>query len=156
MSDSQSQVTQEVSTESQRQALDEMSRQLVERLNDMVREQNERAERFAATQHSLSPLPELPDIDAGNPNTPATEPPPVAPPPAAPEKKMIPLRPFRPTQDKKPQDFSAQPIQPKDLVDWLNKQPGEDNEKKAEESGCGTVPTIIFIVIIIIILRACS
>ncbi len=47
----------EVTTEPQRKALDEMSQNLVEKLNEMVREQNERVERFAAIQHSRSATP---------------------------------------------------------------------------------------------------
>ena len=44
-------------TEPQRKALEEMSRQLLERLNTMVMEQESRAHDFAQRSHSLSPLP---------------------------------------------------------------------------------------------------
>lgn len=46
-----------VSTEPQRQALDEMSQELLRKLNTMVEEQNERARQFASTEHSLSSKP---------------------------------------------------------------------------------------------------
>ncbi len=67
-----------VSTEPQRQALDAMSHQLVENLNAMIREQNERAQRFAATQHSVSARPAQPPIQDIEP------PPPPPPPPRGP------------------------------------------------------------------------
>lgn len=47
----------QVTTESQRQALDEMSRDLLRKLDAMVEEQNERARQFANTEHSLSSTP---------------------------------------------------------------------------------------------------
>lgn len=47
-------------TEPQRRALEEMSQALLERLNVMVREQEERAQDFAQRTHSLSALPEVP------------------------------------------------------------------------------------------------
>lgn len=46
-----------VTTEPQRRALDEMSRELLDKLNSMVAAQNARAEEFARTQHSLSARP---------------------------------------------------------------------------------------------------
>ena len=49
-----------VSTEPQRLALEEMSRDLVDKLNKMVAEQEERAAQFAAQQHSLSAKPSVP------------------------------------------------------------------------------------------------
>ena len=47
-----------VTTEPQRQALDAMSQELVNKLNIMVAEQEQRAREFAARQHSLSSLPQ--------------------------------------------------------------------------------------------------
>lgn len=47
----------QVTTEPQRQALDEMSHDLLRKLNAMVEEQNERARQFANTEHSLSSTP---------------------------------------------------------------------------------------------------
>ncbi len=47
-----------VTTEPQRQALDTMSQELVNKLNVMVAEQEQRAREFAARQHSLSSLPQ--------------------------------------------------------------------------------------------------
>ena len=54
----------EVSTEPQRLALEAMSRDLVNKLNAMVAEQEQRAQEFARQQHSLSSLPTqtLPEI----------------------------------------------------------------------------------------------
>lgn len=63
-----------VTTEPQRQALDEMSRELLRKLNAMVEEQNERARQFANTEHSLSSTPmefnlTLPEPPAADGNT---------------------------------------------------------------------------------------
>lgn len=56
----------EVTTEPQRLALEAMSRDLVHKLNAMVAEQEQRAHEFAQQQHSLSSLPTqaLPEISA--------------------------------------------------------------------------------------------
>ncbi len=161
----------EVTTEPQRQALDDMSRQLVERLNDMVREQNERAERFAATQHSLSHLPgqqqeaaEPPGAPQALPTAPVvTEVLPEATPEFAaqpaqqPKKKQnkIAIPQLFPSKPKEPQTFDNKPLWEAARPKWPSKNSGSD-AKKAEESGCGTFPTIVAIIIIVIILRACS
>ncbi len=144
----------DVSTESQRQALDEMSRQLVERLNDMVQEQHERARRFAAMQHSLSPLPELPPMEAAPEAAPPLPAP--APRPATPERrKTLPLPP-RPSPPKEPQNVEAAPL--RDVI-LHNKRPASTPAapaKKQEEAGCGSGTLITFIVIIILIVRSCT
>ena len=49
--------TPQVSTEPQRLALDAMSRELVEKLNRMVEEQNQRVEAFTQLEHSLAQRP---------------------------------------------------------------------------------------------------
>lgn len=56
----------EVTTEPQKQALEAMSNELVQKLNAMVAEQERRAHAFAAQQHSLSSLPtySLPEVTA--------------------------------------------------------------------------------------------
>ncbi len=149
----------DVSTEPQRQALDEMSRQLVERLNDMVQEQHERASRFAAMQHSLSPLPGLPETEAqaAAPAPPAVAAAPAVTPPTHRKGKRPPALPPRPALPKEPQVFEEAPEPEDDRTDWLKKIPTKpDGKKEGEESGCGTFPTIVAIIIIVILLRACS
>ncbi len=56
----------EVTTEPQKQALEAMSNELVQKLNAMVAEQERRAHDFAAQQHSLSSLPTytMPEVTA--------------------------------------------------------------------------------------------
>lgn len=51
----------EVSTEAQRQALDAMSEELVQKLNRMIEEQDARVKAFAVQNPSLSSLPVTPD-----------------------------------------------------------------------------------------------
>ncbi len=147
----------DVSTEPQRQALEEMSRQLVENLDAMIQEQHERAQRFAATQHSLSPLPDLPELEEPAPewNTPDVPEPDVPPPPAPvkPGKKRFPFIPPLATQRKEPQEFPGKPLW-EPMNHPAPAAPNESGQKK--EEGCGTISTIIAIVIIVILLRACS
>ncbi len=147
-----------VSTEPQRQALDEMSRQLVEKLNAMVHEQHERARRFAATQHSLSPLPGTAPLPP-QPKKPnfhflSEKPEPLPPLPNAPvaeaKKVHMPFSAHVNAQPKKPQEFKPLGDLPRQVRSATPK-----TEQKSE-SGCGTVPTVIFIIILIIILRSCS
>ncbi len=162
MDDEPEQSLPDVSTEPQRQALDAMSQQLVERLNTMVREQHERARRFAATQHSLFPLPQLPELEAENslPSAPQAEPeftftvPEPAPLPQAKKRLFAPIPP-RPTEPRQPQDFSAKPLWEAAKQNWPIKPKAAESSKKQEE-GCGTISTVVCIIIIIMLMRACS
>ncbi len=147
----------DVSTEPQRQALDEMSRQLVVRLNEMVREQHERARRFAAAQHSLSPLPGMPASAPAPFATPEEVPHPEPQPPASTERKRkIPFLPQQAAPQKKPQDFAAPALSGSLLAPCVQKKAEAAKGKKREESGCGTLPTIVFIIILVLIIRSCS
>ncbi len=157
----------EVSTEPQRQALDEMSHQLVERLNDMVREQHERARRFAATQHSLSPLPGIPgaeltpEIQASQHKTPQAPQPQTAKPrqaaPPPPKKKQSPLPPLPFTRQEEAQEEQREPLWQHPRQEHNSASfPTPIEKKKGEENGCGTGTIITLIIIVLIIIRACS
>ncbi len=153
----------DVTTEPQRLALDEMSRQLVDKLNAMVHEQNERAEQFAATQHSLSALPTNPDVPA----VPTLELPELAIPelartsatahhPAAlpkKQKKHVSVPP-RPTQRFEATEPSALP--PPLPKPWGKVMPRKPKAGKKEEEGIGSGAIITIIVIVLILMRACS
>ncbi len=156
----------DVSTEPQRQALDEMSRQLVDNLNAMVQEQHERAQRFAATQHSLSHLPGLlppePPPAPTYPEPPATAAPwPEAELPAPLPQKQQPRRQKRktpppfPTQPKAPQEFPSKPLW-ETAKQHLPTRAANSENKPKKEDGVGALSTIVFIVIILILMRACS
>ncbi len=161
----------EVSTEPQRRALDEMSRQLVERLNAMVHEQNERAEHFAATQHSLSALPNqqielpgvpgldlpetaIPDFAPAPEYSPKPAPLPTVP-PAQKGKKEHKAPPPLTTQRKEPQEFFNKPLRERKKQD-RKPVPALPDGQKSEESGCGSGTVITLIIIVLIILRACT
>ena len=155
----------EVSTEAQRQALDAMSRQLVENLNAMIREQNERAERFAATQHSVSALPgqaglpEIKPLDLPDPAPLPTMPPPPAqatpkprhqaqspsPAQAKAQAKKLPPRPTQPLDNGEPQTLPQRP---------RIKMPTGKGQQ--EQQGCGATSVIVAIVIVLMLLRACG
>ncbi|HIX19543.1 MAG TPA: hypothetical protein H9862_02940 [Candidatus Akkermansia intestinigallinarum] len=97
--------TPQVSTEPQRLALDAMSRELVEKLNRMVEEQNQRVEAFTQLEHSLARTPmqfTLPTQPPA-PTEPAAAPQqPAAAQPPQPQTSLPPTPPTPPTQPTPP------------------------------------------------------
>ncbi len=171
----------EVSTEPQRLALDAMSRDLVNKLNAMVAEQERRAHEFAQHQHSLSSLPTqtLPEITM--PTLPETNPAPVAPPAQsqvqgmygrlsypeepvyqapAPPITNAPVLPQVPRAVKQPQ-FSRSGSQQRthnSSRDYRMPTIIRDTESEKKESGmsAGSVLTIIFVIIMLLIGHGCD
>ncbi len=149
----------QVSTEPQRQALDAMSHKLVENLNAMIREQNERAERFAATQHSVSALPgqvELPHIEA--PIVPPSEPIATAVPPLPSTGTQPPRQPSRrkatlpPPRPRTPLDNgNPRPLPPPRPRIKIPTAPAE-----AKQQGCSATTVFVAIVIFLFLIRSCS
>ena len=143
----------QVTTEPQRRALEDMSADLVRKLNQMVAEQEARARDFAAHQHSLSALP--------------TQVPPQ-------------VKPFEPQQKKRkyaqnvPQPpvvsqpaYTPEPTYTPDYTDYLppvpkstparHKTPTVIKGKKKDEEGIGsTAVIIILIVLFLLISKSCS
>lgn len=133
---------QEVSTESQRQALDAMSSELVDKLNRMIEEQNARVRAFA-TQYpqQAAPAPEPVTYHAPQPEPPAEQPRPmhsVTPPPAA-----------------KPRTEAPPPVRPQQHAPAAKVKPAAPAKDKDENSiGCGKL--VVIIAIIVILLRCCN
>lgn len=129
-----------VTTEPQRKALEAMSRDLVDKLNIMVAEQEARAREFAAHQHSLSALPTQQPLHT-------TVKPQVAPTSYRHEQPVAPQ--YKPAATPPPpQYFPPIPQAP---------QPTVIRKKKKEEEGVGSTAIIIFLVIVFIIIsRGCS
>lgn len=171
----------EVSTEAQRQALDAMSDDLVRKLNAMIAEQDARVQEFAKLTHSLSAQPEIPQsLQVPLAPQPISTAPvevmePSAPLPRVPQQPQrqqatrVPQPPRPPQQaPRTPADAVQQamekmretveknlPAVPKSspAPKRTPKQAPATKEKKKE--GCSG-HVIFIIIVIVIILRACS
>ncbi len=170
----------EVTTEPQRQALEAMSQDLINKLSAMVAEQERRAHEFAQQQHSLSALPiqtlpeisapvlpevNAPEIDVAMPQlppTPRVEPSRYEQPPAPTGMKAR----MAPAPPKVPSSQGLPPIprsKESKKYSWdtgnINKMPTvirDPNTAKNDGSiGAGTISFIIFI-IFAIILHGCD
>lgn len=149
-------------TESQRIALEEMSQQLLERLNAMVAEQEKRAAEFAARTHSLSALPEVvpppqvpvvPELVA----PPATALPPV--PPLQAERRVA--APPSAARSVPPPPAAKPKAEPAPQQQWTpapkKSLPGAPRgQQQGEQSsiGFGWVAFVMFVIYFLI--RACS
>lgn len=133
----------QVSTESQRLALEAMSAQLVHKLNTMIREQEERARKFAEQHHSTLPTPQqhfsyISQTEATPPprqETPASRMPQVPPLPTAPKPSVDTLR---------------ERLQPRPAV----RKPAQ--KEQPEESNIGMGMVIFALVGIMILIRSCT
>lgn len=151
---------QHVSTESQRLALEAMSAQLVHKLNAMIREQEERARKFAEQHHSTLPVPQpiQPTVSTcSQPEAPAAPAPPVSPVPSRAKVVPPPL-----TTRKEPRagwkldwqsDFEAE--HPKEEKP-LRIGPRKKTAPQKEESNIGMGMIIFSLVGIIMLLRSCT
>lgn len=148
----------QVSTEPQRKALEAMSQELLDKLNKMVEEQQQRAQEFAAHQHSLSSLPS------------AITPPPIQeytapaasqwekPMQYAPQDKLPPI-PNR-VRPQAPHYTYAEPVEPSPAPRHIPRPKPVNKTKDDTENTDATIGAgaIIFIlaVIFIILSRGCS
>lgn len=147
----------EVTTEPQRIALERMSAELVHKLNVMIAEQEERVRIFAEQHHSQSPLPQHPAPET------LPEPPAYTAPQASPQPehkkplmakfKAIARRNAPPLVTESPLDRKQELPNPRPIP--VLTTPRKPAEIKEEGSiGVGTIVTGI--VIILLLLRACS
>ena len=136
---------QNVSTEAQRQALEEMSNELVRRLNLMIQEQEQRAREFAATHHSTLPTPAAPVL-----NIPAPEPVAKAPAPATVYAPAPPPPPVS-RREQHPSPKREQPTR------CSAPSPGAKKTKPQEEEGNIGMGIVIFSLVgIIMLIRSCT
>ena len=151
----------EVSTEAQRQALDAMSEELVQKLNRMIEEQDARVKEFAVQNPSLSSLPATPDPIAlprqAAPKQPAQPQLPSVPKPTA----------VTPTVEEKLDEYDRQwarekreqPAQPQPVPAFTRPKPKRQRQispNPEEKQGPNIGSWIFFIVVVLIILRACT
>ena len=149
-----------VSTESQRMALEAMSARLVHKLNAMIREQEERARKFAEQHHSTLPEPQSfrPTVSTYSlteePATPAT---PVS--PTASRAKVVPpplTTRNEPRSGRMPawQNNSENP--PEKEKKPLRVGPRKKTATEKEEGNIGMGMIIFSLVGIIMLLRSCT
>ena len=162
----------EVSTEAQRQALDAMSEELVQKLNRMIEEQDARVKEFAVQNPSLSSLPATPDPIA-LPRQAAPKQPAQPRVPAMPAMPSVPPVPkptaVTPTVEEKLDEYDRQwarekreqpaPPQPPPVPAFNRPKPKRQRQispNPEEKQGPNIGSWIFFIVVVLIILRACT
>ena len=152
----------EVSTEAQRQALDAMSEELVQKLNRMIEEQDARVKEFAVQNPSLSSLPATPE--------PIALPRQAAPKqPAQPQLPSVPKpsSAVTPTVEEKLDEYDRQwarekreqTTQPPPVPAVTRPKPKRQRQispNPEEKQGPNIGSWIFFIVVVLIILRACT
>lgn len=148
----------EVSTEAQRQALDTMSEELVQKLNRMIEEQDARVKEFAVQNPSLSSLPVTPDpIVLPHPAMQPQQP--SVPKPAATAAEQLPEEYQRPQAKERRVEMPEKPRQTPPVPELKRPKPKRQrqvapNQEEKQSSGIGS--WIFFIVVVLIILRACT
>ena len=144
-----------VSTEAQRQALENMSNELIRKLNLMIQEQEQRVQEFARTHHSQLSTPAVPSLPQIQPLAPAPAPAP-APKPA---RKVTPPPPA--TRKIPPATRKIQPA----IEDWeiptpvsatTVRKPVRKTEKAPEENNIGVGIVVFSIIGIIMLVRSCT
>lgn len=166
----------EVSTEAARQALDAMSEQLVQKLHRMIEEQDARVREFSVQNTSLSPLPTAPQ-----PAPQQERPQRVQQQQRVPAPPTRPIQPAQPAPEPQQPSFTEQDITPEEAIEKFERLWEENKRRKREQQGselppvptlrnpikrkaprtenkkegnCGT--WVFFIVVIIILIRACT
>lgn len=137
---------QEVSTEAQRQALDAMSGELLDKLNRMIEEQNARVQDFA-TQYpqAAAPAPEPVTYHAPQPEPPTEQP----------AEQPRPTHSVTPPPAAKPRAATPPPVRPQQHTPTAKAGPAAPAKDKDENSiGCGKL--VVIIAIIVILLRCCN
>ena len=157
----------EVSTEAQRQALDAMSEELVQKLNRMIEEQDARVKEFAVQNPSLSSLPATPEPIAlprqAAPKQPAQPRVPAMPSVPKPSSAVT------PTVEEKLDEYDRQwarekreqtaPPQPPPVPAFNRPKPKRQRQispNPEEKQGPNIGSWVFLIVVVLIILRACT
>lgn len=145
----------EVSTEAQRQALDAMSEELVQKLNRMIEEQDARVKAFAVQNPSLSSLPVTPDPIVLPQVPPQQQKQPSVPKPAAPTTEQVLDEYDRQwAKEKREQPLQTPPVPPLSRPKPKRQRQVAPNQDEKQSSNIGS--WVFFIVIVLIILRACT
>lgn len=148
-----------VSTEAQRQALENMSNELIRKLNLMIQQQEQRVQEFARTHHSQLSTPAVPSLPQIQHLTP--EPAPLPPTPA-PAPAPTPARATNRTVTPPPP--ATRKIQPT-IEGWKIPTPASATkvrnpvrkaEKAPEENNIGAGIVIFSIIGIIMLMRSCT
>ena len=145
----------EVSTEAQRQALDAMSEELVQKLNRMIEEQDARVKAFAVQNPSLSSLPVTPDPIV-LPQVPQQQPqkPSVPKPAAITTEQVLDEYDRQWAKEKREQPLQTPPVPAPSRPKPKRQRQVAPNQDEKQSPNIGS--WVFFIVIVLIILRACT
>lgn len=154
---------QHVSTEPQRLALEAMSAQLIHKLNAMIREQEDRARKFAEQHHSTLPVPQpvnpqpvsnyFPPREERPETRPATQRAAEIP---APQYTRVTPPPLA-TRRKAQQEWESEPdFEPSPRLKLQQASPRKKTATEKEEGNIGVGMIIFALVGIIMLLRSCS
>ncbi|MDO4817226.1 MAG: hypothetical protein Q3986_02230 [Akkermansia sp.] len=144
----------EVSTEAQRQALDAMSEELVQKLNRMIEEQDARVKAFAVQNPSLSSLPVTPDPIVLPQVPPQPQKPSVPKPAALTTEQVLDEYDRQWAKEKREQPLQTPPVPPLSRPKPKRQRQVAPNQEEKQSSNIGS--WVFFIVIVLIILRACT
>ena len=148
----------EVSTEAQRQALDAMSEELVQKLNRMIEEQDARVKAFAVQNPSLSSLPVTPDpivlpqVPPQQPQKPSV--PNVPKPAAITTEQVLDEYDRQWAKEKREQPLQTPPVPALSRPKPKRQRQVAPNQDEKQSPNIGS--WVFFIVIVLIILRACT
>lgn len=144
----------EVSTEAQRQALDAMSEELVQKLNRMIEEQDARVKAFAVQNPSLSSLPVTPDpiVLPQQPQKPSV--PNVPKPAALTTEQVLDEYDRQWAKEKREQPLQTPPVPAPSRPKPKRQRQVAPNQDEKQSPNIGS--WVFFIVIVLIILRACT
>lgn len=150
--------TPEVTTEPQRLALEQMSNELISKLNKMVAEQEKRAQEFAQHRHSLSSLPTATPL----PTKPQAPIPPVPPPSynraanyPQPQQEPLPPVPQSYPQTLPPAQHPPQPRQHNKTRQTPPVPRYSPKKQQEENEGIGAGTIIFVLAIIFVLLKGC-
>ena len=144
----------EVSTEVQRQALDAMSEELVQKLNRMIEEQDARVKAFAVQNPSLSSLPVTPNPIVLPQEPPQRQNPPVPKPAALTTEQVLDEYDRQWAKEKREQPLQTPPVPSLSRPKPKRQRQVAPNQDEKQSSNIGS--WVFFIVIVLIILRACT
>ncbi len=147
----------QVTTEPQRLALEQMTEQLITKLNKMVEEQQKRAEEFAQHRHSLSSLPTAASLPKTTqlPTPPAPPAPPVA--TAAQTQPVLIAKPqIMPLPEHTPQQVSHHRQRtPKQQLPPVPGPTAPHHQQQPESEGISAGTIIFVLAIIFVLLKGC-
>lgn len=144
--------TPHVTTEPQRLALEQMTEQLIAKLNKMVEEQEKRAREFAQHRHSLSALPTTARLPE-KPHCPTPPAPPITAPAYTQPERIIKPQIVPPPAHIPHQQSAHQQTDKKQLPPLRKQSSSHQTQQESEGISAGTI--IFVLAIIFVLLKGC-